>query len=79
MNATAEGDEGMTNKRIRLPKEGLVEPRQRTPGEQFLDVGNDVEGHGFPLPAPPTELVRRGAGHGGEALPADDVEETERH
>ncbi len=66
----------MADKRIQLPKEGLVQPR-RTPGEQFLDVGNDVEGHGFPLPAPPADFMKRGTGHGGEALPAGDDEETE--
>ncbi|HSD75996.1 MAG TPA: hypothetical protein VLA98_01280 [Solirubrobacteraceae bacterium] len=68
----------MADKRIHLPKEGLVDPRQRTPGEQFLDVSDDVQGHGFPLPAPPADFLKRGPGHGGEALPAgDDVEEPE--
>jgi hypothetical protein len=66
----------MTNKRIQLPREGLVDPRQRTPGEQFIDVSNDVQGHGFPLPAPPADFLKRGSGHGGEALPAGDDEET---
>ena len=70
----------MTNKRIQLPKEGLVDPRQPRPGEQFIDVGNDVEGHGFPLPAPPADFMNRGAGHGGEALPAgDDDDEAAKH
>jgi hypothetical protein len=62
----------MTNKRIQLPKEGLVDPRQPTPGEQFLDTSNDVQGHGFPMPAPPADFQKRGAGHGGEALPTGD-------
>jgi len=63
----------MANKRIQLPKEGLVDPRQRTPGEQFIDVSNDVQGHGlFPMPAPPADFLKRGAGHGGEALPTVD-------
>ena len=66
----------MTNKRTRLPKEGLVDLRQPTPGEQFIDVGNDVQGHAFPLPAPPADFLKRGSGHGGEALPAGDDEET---
>lgn len=66
----------MTNKRVQLPKEGLVEPR-RTPGEQFIDISNDVEGHSLPLPAPPMDYRNRGAGHGGEALPAGDDGETE--
>jgi hypothetical protein len=67
----------MATKRIHLPKEGLTDPRQRTPGEQFIDVGNDVEGHGFPLPAPPADFLKRGPGHGGEALPTGDGEDTE--
>lgn len=67
----------MADKRIQLPKEGLLEPRQRTPGEQFIDIGNDVQGHGFPLPAPPADFLKRGPGHGGEALPTGDDEETE--
>ena len=66
----------MTNKRLQLPKEGLVDPRQRTPGEQFIDISDDVQGHSLPLPAPPASFLNRGAGHGGEALPTDD-EETE--
>ena len=65
----------MADKRIRLPREGLVDPRQRTPGEQFVDVSNDVQGHGFPLPAPPADFMKRSPGHGGEAMP--EVEETE--
>lgn len=67
----------MTNKRLQLPKEGLIDRRHRTPGEQFIDIGNDVEGHGLPLPAPPASFLDRGAGHGGEALPTTDDEETE--
>ncbi len=66
----------MTNKRRQAPMEGLVE-RRATPGEQFIDISNDVEGHGLPLPAPPMDFRNRGAGHGGEALPAGDDEETE--
>jgi hypothetical protein len=66
----------MTNKRIQLPKEGLVDPRQRTPGEQFIDVSDDVQGHGFPLPAPPADFLRRGSGHGGEALPTNDEDDS---
>jgi hypothetical protein len=68
----------MTNKRLQLPKEGLVDPRQRTPGEQFIDIGDDVQGHGFPLPAPPADFVKRGPGHGGEALPTDDEDNDNR-
>jgi hypothetical protein len=68
----------MTNKRLQLPKEGLVDPRQRTPGEQFIDITDDVQGHGFPLPAPPADFVKRGPGHGGEALPAGDEDAANR-
>ena len=69
----------MANKRIQLPREGLVDPRHPRPGEQFIDVSNDVEGHGFPLPAPPADFMNRGSGHGGEALPSgEDDEETKR-
>jgi hypothetical protein len=56
--------------------EGLVDPRQRAPGEQFIDISDDVQGHALPLPAPPANILNRGTGHGGEALPTDD-EETE--
>ena len=66
----------MADKRIKLPREGLVDPRQRTPGEHFIDISDDVQGHGLPLPAPPASFLNRGSGHGGEALPTDD-EETE--
>lgn len=69
----------MTNKRLQLPKEGLIDPRQRKPGEQFLDLGNDVEGHGLPVPAPPVDFRTRGAGHGGEALPTGDEQEPDQH
>ena len=62
----------MTNKRIRLPKEGLIEPQQgKGPAEQFLDVSDDVQGHGFPLPAPPADFTKTTAGHGGELEPGD--------
>ena len=74
-------------KRMKLPKEGLVEPESRRPsGDPFMDEG-DVEGHGLPTTAPPSlarrdggegVLNRRSPGHGGEAIPRagdeDDVE-----
>jgi hypothetical protein len=66
----------MTDKRRKLPMEGLVDPRERTPGEHFLDITDDVEGHGLPLPAPPAGILNRGTGHGGEALPTGDDRET---
>jgi hypothetical protein len=65
----------MTTKRTRLPKEGLADPRERAPGEGFIDLTNDVQGHGFPLPAPPADSLNHGTGHGGEALPTGDDEE----
>ena len=58
----------MTNKRIRLPKEGLVGPDTGSKSD-FSDTGQDVEGHWFPNPAPPADFTRHGAGHGGEAMP----------
>jgi hypothetical protein len=64
----------MADKRIKLPREGLIDPRQRTPGEQFIDINDDVQGHGLPLPAPPASFLKRGPGHGGEALPTEDQE-----
>lgn len=59
----------MKNKRIQLPKEGLIAPEEVGPGEHFLDVSDDVQGHGFPLPAPPD--FARTTGHGGELEPGD--------
>ena len=64
----------MADKRIKLPREGFVDPNQRKPGEQFIDISDDVQGHGLPLPAPPASFLRRGSGHGGEAVPTDDTE-----
>lgn len=54
----------MTNKRIRLPKEGLVEPEQRVPSE-FVDQ-TDVEGHSWTNPAPPIDFGPKSPTHGGE-------------
>jgi hypothetical protein len=64
----------MANKRTKLPREGMIEPGERTPGEHFIDVSDDVQGHGLPLPAPPASFLERGSGHGGEALPTDEPE-----
>jgi hypothetical protein len=66
----------MKNKRIQLPKEGLAEPEDLRPPD-FIDASKDVEGHGFPNPAPPAEFTRHGAGHGGEAMPRDDEGDVE--
>jgi hypothetical protein len=63
----------MTNKRIKLPKEGIQGPDQdqKTPG--FIDA--DVEGHGFVNPAPPS-MAPRSPSQGGDAVPADDDEDS---
>lgn len=63
----------MTNKRIQLPKEGLL-PQAPGPGEQFLDE-TDVEGHGWANPAPPIDFSPRTPTRGGELLPTDDNDE----
>lgn len=57
----------MTNKRIQLPKEGLIGP-----GEQLTDGAEDVEGHGFAMPAPPASFSKGMPSQGGEAIPTDD-------
>jgi len=58
----------MTAKRIRLPKEGVVEPKQGSNAEG----SEDVEGHGGTNPAPPEDLSKRTPSQGGEAIPTDD-------
>lgn len=60
-------------KRMKLPKEHLVEPEQRR-GPGFID-GEDVEGHGLPTTAPPSLLPTRSPGHGGELTPRRDADE----
>jgi hypothetical protein len=60
----------MTNKRIKLPKEGFVEPEQPSTGGTRIE-DDDVEGHGFATPAPPS-LSPRSPSHGGEFIPGDD-------
>jgi len=42
----------MDKNKMRLPKEGLVEPEEH---RHFIDDG-DVEGHGLPTTAPPTSF-----------------------
>jgi hypothetical protein len=65
----------MDKKHLRLPKEGLVEPEERT----RLDGGSDdVEGHGVPLTAPPS-IGKSSPGHGGENIPTDDEDDVEGH
>ena len=53
----------MDKKHMKFPKEGLVEP------EEVRITGDDVEGHGLPLTAPPSLGPQRGPGHGGEVTP----------
>ena len=60
----------MSNKRIRLPKEGAVGPDQRVAQDPAaIDGDEDVEGHGFVNPAPPADFSKRGPSSGGESLP----------
>ena len=66
----------MNTKRIRLPKEGLVEPEHRVgPGESFIDGTSDVQGHAWTNPAPPIDFSPRTPTHGGELLPSEPDEE----
>jgi hypothetical protein len=62
----------MTSKRRRLPKEGLGQPDEGMgPGEQFLDITDDVQGHGLPVTAPPAGFTKGTPTHGGELEPGD--------
>ena len=63
----------MTNKRIRLPKEGFVAGDEPTTGGTHLE-DQDVEGHSFATPAPPSLGPTRSPSHGGEVTPSDDDE-----
>ena len=57
-------------KKIKLPKDSLVEPEElRQTRDDFIDEG-DVEGHGLPVTAPPS-IGQRLPGHGGELTPTD--------
>ncbi len=60
----------MTNKRNRLPKEGLVRPEELGPGEKFIDE-TDVEGHGWVNPAPPIDFSKGTPSRGGELEPSE--------
>lgn len=66
----------MTDKRIRLPREGLVEPEQLRvgPGEQFVD-DTDVEGHSWTNPAPPVDFGPRTPSTGGELVDESEAED----
>jgi hypothetical protein len=63
--------------KYKLPKESLIHPEDG--GEQFID-GQDVEGHGLPVTAPPNNLPTTAppsfdpgipTRHGGEFAPTD--------
>jgi hypothetical protein len=64
----------MTNKRIRLPREGIVGPEDARgvgPGEaRFVDE-TDVEGHGWVNPAPPVDFSKGSPSQGGELVPSE--------
>jgi hypothetical protein len=68
----------MTNKRIQLPKEGLLGPEEARaigPGEaRFIDE-TDVEGHAWTNPAPPTDFSKGAPSRGGELFPTDGSDE----
>ena len=61
----------MSDKKMRLPKEGLVQPEERTRSGENITGTDDVEGHGLPV-TPPPFMPQRSPGHGGEAVPTDD-------
>jgi hypothetical protein len=65
----------MTNKRIRLPKEGLVDPEGRPKRRYGIDGDDDVEGHGFVNPAPPADFSKRSPSSGGEFAPTGEDDE----
>lgn len=68
----------MVRRAMRLPKDQIVEPEDRTGIGGTTD--DDVEGHGMPLTAPPALVYRPGSGHGGEATPsAEDETDVEGH
>ena len=57
----------MARRTMRLPKDQILEPEDRTGSSGTSD--DDVEGHGMPL-IPPPSIDRRGPGHGGEFNPS---------
>lgn len=69
----------MSNKRIRLPREGLAGPEDQSRNPGFIDGTTDVEGHGWVNPAPPADFTRRTPSHGGELLPTDADDDVEGH
>jgi hypothetical protein len=68
----------MVRRAMKLPKDQILEPEDRT--GTIGAAGDDVEGHGMPLTAPPGLVSRGGTGHGGEAIPRpDDEDDVEGH
>ena len=59
----------MARQSMKLPKDQALEPADVPPSATGDD---DVEGHGFPVTAPPSPVIGRGTGHGGEAIPTED-------
>jgi hypothetical protein len=63
----------MTNKRMRLPREGVIEPEQPSkPSTPGAPDSEDVEGHGFANPAPPSDFVPRSPSQGGDIVPTEE-------
>jgi hypothetical protein len=68
----------MARRSMRLPKDQLTEPEDRTGTSGTSD--DDVQGHGMPLTAPPSLGHRSPGSHGGEATPSsDDRDDAEGH
>ena len=55
----------MTSKRIKLPKEGFIAADEPTTGGSKVE-DDDVEGHSFATPAPPSITSHLTPTHGGE-------------
>ncbi|MEA2578671.1 MAG: hypothetical protein QOD78_2259 [Chloroflexota bacterium] len=68
----------MARRSMKLPKDQLMEPEDRT--GTIGSSEDDVEGHGLPLTAPPSLGQRSPGGHGGEVRPStDDGDDVEGH
>jgi hypothetical protein len=68
----------------------MTRPTSRRPTDQTVASeepastggveGEDVQGHGMPLTAPPSVMQHRSPGHGGEVTPSNpDEEDPEEH
>ena len=67
----------MAVKKMRLPKEGVVESDDRPKG-LGPDTEDDVEGHGFVNPAPPAGFAKRSPSSGGDVAGSDENAEGDR-